>query len=88
MLVSSSVSRHVHMYVGEFQCGWVGGCWILQCYYACMIILCFRYRSRIRGLFSAITYPTSIGPLITQGSFQQKLFLCKLILVASTGGSY
>lgn len=36
-----------------------------------------RYRSRVRGLFSAITSPTSIGPLIVQRDFQEKIFLCK-----------
>ena len=36
-----------------------------------------RYRARIRGLFCAITRPTPIGPIITQGHFQEKLFQCK-----------
>lgn len=41
-----------------------------------LLLLCIRYKSQIRGLFSAITCPSSIGPIIAQGGFQEKLFLC------------
>jgi hypothetical protein len=33
-----------------------------------------RYRSRIRGLFHAITRPTAVSTIISEGGFQEKLF--------------
>ena len=36
-----------------------------------------RHRARIRGLFSAVTRPVAVGPILTQGGFQEKLFHCK-----------
>lgn len=33
-----------------------------------------RHRARIRGLFSAVTRPVAVGPILAQGGFQEKLF--------------
>ncbi len=38
----------------------------------------YRYKSRILGLFSAITCPAQVGPIISDNHFQEQLFFCKL----------
>lgn len=43
-----------------------------------------RYKSRIRGQFSAITYPTPVGPIITQGRYQENLFLSMYDYITKT----
>ena len=40
-----------------------------------------RYRSRIKGLFHAITRPTVISTIISEGAFQEKLFNSKCMYV-------
>lgn len=42
-------------------------------------IFIWRYKSRIQGLFSAITCPAPIGPILMQGHFQERLFFCKCL---------
>eukprot|EP00731_Ephydatia_muelleri_P001090 Em0001g1090a len=44
-----------------------------------------RYQARIRGQFSAITRPTSLGPIISQGNYHAKLFYSVLNDLISTG---
>lgn len=50
--------------------------WLVHIILLLVFMFDCRYKSRIRGLFSAITGPTSVGPIITHGGFQEKLFLC------------
>lgn len=49
-----------------------------------------RYEARIRGQFSAITRPTALGPIISQGNYHAKLFhsvLNDLVLTGQLLGS-
>ena len=41
------------------------------------LCLCVRYKARIRGMFHAITVPTAVSRIITEGNYQEKLFNCK-----------
>lgn len=43
-----------------------------------------RYRARVRGLFGAVTKPTTIGQIMVDGKFQEKLFHCTSLLLAET----
>lgn len=44
-----------------------------------------RYQARIRGQFSAITRPTPLGPIISQGNYHSKLFQSVLSDLVSSG---
>jgi hypothetical protein len=44
-----------------------------------------RHRSRLRGLFTAVTRPTPIAPLISQGNYHDRLFLSVLHELISSG---
>lgn len=71
-----------HMYYFSCLCAVCLGCLSLllctgisMCTFTCIYMhYIYRHRSRIRGLFRAITQPTSISSVLSEGAFQEKLF--------------